>query len=148
MAFLLDTFRGFYSNKKQQVVLFSSTAIALYGYDQGMMSLINTNRSYLRTMGIAEEDPLVGVIVSVYYLGCAVGAVIFSRFADARGRKKAIFACLATASLGNLIMFVAGLGGWKGVGALSVMFAGRVIMGLGVGGVDSVIPVFSSEVRP
>lgn len=50
-------------------MLFSSTAIALYGYDQGMMSLINTNYDYLETMGIAEEDPQVGFIVSVYYLG-------------------------------------------------------------------------------
>ncbi len=124
-------------------MLFSSTAIALYGYDQGMMSLINTNENYLQTMGIAEEDPQVGVIVSVYYLGCAVGAVFFSWLADKYGRKTALFTCLATASLGNLIMFVAGLG--YSTGALVVMYVGRVIMGLGVGGVDSVVPVYSSE---
>lgn len=50
------------------MVLFSSTAIALYGYDQGMMSLINTNSDYLETMGIGKEDPMVGVIVAIYYL--------------------------------------------------------------------------------
>ena len=108
-----------------------------------MMSLINTNQNYLSTMGIYEEDPQVGVIVSVYYLGCAVGAVIFSAMADQYGRKPALFACLATASLGNLIMFVAGLG--YSQGALAVMYIGRIIMGLGVGGVDSVVPVYSSE---
>lgn len=43
--------------------MFSSTAIALYGYDQGMMSLINTNKDYLSTMGLEEESPQVGVIV-------------------------------------------------------------------------------------
>src|ERR1700712_433875 len=63
--------------------------------------------------------------------------------ADRWGRKPALFWCLATASLGNLIMFVAGLGYSKG--ALAVMFAGRVVMGLGVGGVDSVVPIYSSE---
>lgn len=130
-------------SKRSQVVLFSSTAIALYGYDQGMMSLINTNFSYLNTMGIAETDPLVGVIVAVYYLGCSVGAVIFSEVADRWGRKKAIFVCLAIASLGNFIMFIAGLGGMKH--ALEVFFIGRIVMGLGVGGIDSVIPVYSSE---
>lgn len=46
-------------------------------------------------------------------------------------------------SLGNLIMFVAGLGYSRG--ALAVMYLGRIIMGLGVGGVDSVVPVYSSE---
>ena len=111
--------------------MFASTAVALYGYDQGMMSLINTNYDYLETMGIAEEDPMVGIIVSIYYLGCAVGAIGFSQFADWKGRKAAIFFCLATASLGSIIMFVAGIGGSNG--ALWVMLVGRVVMGLGVG---------------
>lgn len=132
-------------DKKTEVVLFSSTAIALYGYDQGMMSLINTNYDYLRTMGITEDDPLVGIIVSVYYLGCAVGAVLASLFADKNGRKPSIFACLATAALGNLLMFVAGLGYSKG--AMTMMFLGRIVMGLGVGGIDSVVPVYSSELN-
>jgi len=95
------------------------------------MSLINTNKHYLSTMGIAEEDPMVGVIVAVYYLGCAIGAVAASAFSDAKGRKPGIFACLATASLGNLLMFLAGLGYTRG--ALAVMLVGRIIMGLGVG---------------
>ena len=98
-----------------------------------MMSLINTNQDYLRTMGIAEEDPLVGVIVSVYYLGCAVGAVLGSWFADVRGRRPSIFASLATSSLGNLLMFVAGMGVGRGQAALATMMVGRVVMGLGVG---------------
>ena len=108
-----------------------------------MMSLINTNQDYLNTMGIAGDDPQVGVIVSVYYLGCAFGAVLFSWMADKYGRKPGLFGCLATASLGNLIMFVSGLGYSKG--ALVVMYIGRVVMGIGVGGVDSVVPVYSSE---
>lgn len=131
-------------SKTQEVVLFSSTAIALYGYDQGMMSLINTNEDYLQTMGIGAEDPMVGILVAVYYLGCSLGAVLFSWLSDNHGRKKAIFACLATASLGNLIMFVTGLGGWT-QNAIHMFWVGRVVMGLGVGGIDAVIPVFSSE---
>ncbi|KAF2172916.1 hypothetical protein M409DRAFT_16871 [Zasmidium cellare ATCC 36951] len=134
---------NFFQDKKMQVVAFSSSAIALYGYDQGMMSLINTNKNYLATMGIASDSPQVGLIVAVYYLGCSVGAVFFSWFADRFGRKPALFGCLAMASLGNLIMFVSGLG--YSQGALAVMYVGRVVMGLGVGGVDSVVPVYSSE---
>ena len=132
-------------NKKSEVTIFSSTAIALYGYDQGMMSLINTNFDYLATMGIGEEDPLVAAIVSVYYLGCAVGSILASKLADAEGRKPGIFGCLVTAVLGNLLMFVSGLGYSKG--AIIVMLVGRFIMGLGVGGIDSVIPVYSSELN-
>ena len=108
-----------------------------------MMSLINTNYDYLATMGISEASPQVGVIVSVYYLGCAVGAVLFSWLADEYGRKLGLLTCLSTACLGNLIMFASGLGYSRG--ALVVMYTGRVVMGLGVGGVDSVIPTYSSE---
>lgn len=143
---LFDHIRQMYHDKQAQVVLFSSTAIALYGFDQGMMSLINTNYHFLTTMGIGIDSSIVGIIVSVYYLGCTVGAVFFSKFADIKGRKKSIFACLATASLGNLIMFIAGLGGgWPPTAALTTILVGRVIMGLGVGGIDSVIPTYSSE---
>lgn len=141
----MSWFKESLMDKKQEIVLFSSTAIALYGYDQGMMSLVNTNYDYLITMGISKEDPLVGVIVSVYYLGCAVGSVLASLLADARGRKPSIFVCLAITSLGNLLMFISGLGFQQG--AMSLMFIGRIVMGLGVGGIDSVIPVYSSELN-
>lgn len=143
MSFLVQHVRHALADKQTNVVVFSATAIALYGYDQGMMSLINTNYNYLSTMGIDDESPIVGVIVAVYYLGCAVGAVLFSKLADVSGRKKSIFFSLATASLGNLIMFVAGMKFPRA--ALPVMLVGRVVMGLGVGGIDAVIPTYSSE---
>jgi MFS family permease len=83
MGSLGTPLKSFVENKGQQVVLFSSIAIALYSYDQGMMSLNNTNRDYLRTVHISPTSPLVGVIV---------GAVIFSKLGDRLGRKKAILA--------------------------------------------------------
>lgn len=107
-----------------------------------MMSLINTNEDYLSTMGLPEESPIVGLIVALYYLGTAVGAVIFSFLADRYGRKPALFGCLAMSSLGNLVMFVSGLKFSQG--AIIVMIVGRIVMGLGVGGVDAVVPVYRS----
>lgn len=141
----MDYMMNVIKDKKSEVVVFSSTAIALYGYDQGMMSLINTNYDYLDTMGIGEEDPLVGIIVSVYYLGCAVGAVLASYLGDIRGRKPSIFVCLAVTALGNFLMFIAGLR--FSTGARSLMLVGRIVMGLGVGGIDAVIPTYSSELN-
>ena len=131
--------------KRSEAVLFSSISIALYGYDQGQMSLINTNFDYLDTMGIGAESPLVATIVSVYYLGCAAGSILASKLADRKGRKPGIFFCLTLTVLGNLIMFIAGLG--YRPGAIWLMLLGRTVMGLGVGGIDSVIPVYSAELN-
>jgi MFS family permease len=113
----------------------SGRGVAASWCDCGMYSLlaISTKRPQRET----------DYFQSVYYLGCAIGAVLFSTLADRKGRKPALFGCLAMSSLGNLIMFVAGLGYSRG--ALAVMYLGRIIMGLGVGGVDSVVPVYSSE---
>jgi predicted MFS family arabinose efflux permease len=61
------------------------------------------------------------------------------KIADKWGRKKSIFTCLATASLGNAIMFISGMGSVSPSGALATMFVGRVVMGLGVGGIDAVV---------
>jgi sugar porter (SP) family MFS transporter len=130
---------------RHRVVVFSSTAIALYGYDQGMMSLINTNHNYLQTMHIKSDSVMVGVIVAVYYLGCSVGAVLASRYSDNFGRKPSIFACVVTTAVGNLIMFLAGLGWDHGKAAQAVILVGRIVMGLGVGGIDAVVPVYSAE---
>jgi MFS family permease len=110
----------------------------------GMMSLINTNYDYLTTMGISEEDPMVGIIVSVYYLGCAAGAVIGSWFSDLKGRRLAILATLLTSSIGNLIMFFAGLGGMPG--AKATMLIGRIVMGMGVGTCTSPSPAVMTRI--
>lgn len=50
------------SERETLVVLGVANAVA---DDQGMMSLVNTNKNYLKTMGIGPEDPMVAVIVSV-----------------------------------------------------------------------------------
>lgn len=96
-------------------------------------------------MGISKEDPLVAVIVSIYYIGCTIEAILASRLADKRGRKPGMLVCLITLCVGNLLMFLAGLGYSKG--AMVVMLVGRFVMGLGVGGIDSVVPVYSSELH-
>ncbi|KAI1379245.1 general substrate transporter [Hypoxylon crocopeplum] len=136
-------------SKKNIIVTFSSIAIALYGYDQGMMSLVNTNQSYLRTMGIPSDSIWVGMIVGIYYIGCIFGAVAASWIADKMGRKSSIIACLAFSMIGDFVMVIDGLSWtsdktWGGL-SLPFMVAGRFILGLGVGGIDAVIPIYSSE---
>ncbi|KAI4220519.1 MAG: hypothetical protein LQ349_008069 [Xanthoria aureola] len=124
--------------------LFAGVAIMFYGYDQGVMSQVNLNPHYQELMGIAPIEgnsrnvAALGGIVSVYYGGTLVGALVAGSLADRMGRIKAVvFGCL-WALLGAVLQASAYNITW--------MCCARVISGVGVGAIDCVIPVWSAEV--
>ncbi|KAL8853589.1 MAG: hypothetical protein Q9221_001575 [Calogaya cf. arnoldii] len=124
--------------------LFAGVAIMFYGYDQGVMALVNLNPHYQELMGIAPIEgnsrnvAALGGIVSVYYGGTLIGALIAGSLADRMGRIKAVvFGCL-WALLGAVLQASAYNITW--------MCCARVISGVGVGAIDCVIPVWSAEV--
>ena len=79
-----------------------------------------------------------GGIVSVYYGGTLIGALIAGSLAGRMGRIKAVvFGCL-WALLGAVLQASAYNITW--------MCFGRVISGVGVGAIDCVVPVWSAEV--
>ncbi|KAI0101162.1 general substrate transporter [Daldinia grandis] len=114
------------------------------------MSLVNTNKSYLRIMNISRDSSLVGVIVAVYYLRCVGGAIIASYIADRFGRKLSIRLSVGVTIAGGLTILSPGIisshpdDTWNGC-AFWVMLLGRIVLGIGIGGIDIVIPVYSSE---
>lgn len=76
--------------------LFAGVAIMFYGYDQGVMSQVNLNEDYWNHMGInpiegnQRNTAALGGIVSVYYGGTLIGALIAGSLADRAGRIKAV----------------------------------------------------------
>ena len=76
--------------------LFAGVAIMFYGYDQGVMSQVNLNEDYWNKMGInpikgnQRNVAAEGGIVSVYYGGTLIGALIAGSLADRAGRIKAV----------------------------------------------------------
>lgn len=62
--------------------LFAGVAIMFYGYDQGVMSQVNLNENYWNEMGInpikgnSRNVAAEGGIVSVYYAGTLIGALV------------------------------------------------------------------------
>ncbi|KAI9682145.1 MAG: hypothetical protein M1817_000199 [Caeruleum heppii] len=124
--------------------LFAGLAIMFYGYDQGVMSLVNLNPNYQRRMGIYPVEGNKrnvagqGGIVCVYYGGTLIGALIAGSLADRSGRIKAVvFGCL-WAFIGAILQAAAQ--------DITMMCIGRVVSGLGVGAIDCVVPVWSAEV--
>ncbi|KZN93729.1 Sugar transporter [Penicillium chrysogenum] len=132
------------STTYKAINFFAGTAICFYGYDQGVMSMVNLNRDYQKLMGIyplkgsSRNTAAEGGIVAVYYGGTMIGALMAGALADRCGRVKAIvFGCLWVV-LGAALQASAYNITW--------MCFGRVLAGIGVGAIDCVIPVWSAEV--
>ncbi|KAG8533739.1 uncharacterized protein KY384_001480 [Bacidia gigantensis] len=134
------------ANMYKAINLFAGVAIMFYGYDQGVMSQVNLNEDYWNIMGInsPKEGPrksrnvaAEGGIVSVYYAGTLVGALIAGSLADRCGRIKAVVFGSMWALLGAVLQASAYNIAW--------MCCARVIAGVGVGALDCVIPVWSAE---
>ncbi|BCR90344.1 uncharacterized protein ACHE_60230S [Aspergillus chevalieri] len=124
--------------------LFAGTAICFYGYDQGVMSMVNLNPDYQKLMGIfplegsSRNTAAEGGIVAVYYGGTMIGALMAGYLADRCGRIKAIiFGCL---------WIILGAALQASAYNITWMCFGRVLAGIGVGSIDCVIPVWSAEV--
>ena len=89
-------------------------------------------------MGNSRNVAAEGGIVSVYYGGTLIGALIAGSLADRAGRIKAVVFGSMWALLGAVLQASAQNIAW--------MCCARVIAGIGVGAIDCVIPVWSAEV--
>ena len=131
-------------NMYRAINLFAGVAIMFYGYDQGVMSLVNLNEDYQEKMKIVPIEhnsrnvAALGGIVSVYYGGTLIGALAAGSLADRMGRIKAVVWGCLWALLGAVLQASAYNIAW--------MCCARVIAGVGVGAIDCVIPVWSAEV--
>jgi MFS family permease len=79
------------------VLLLAGMSILFFGYDASVMSQVNTNQNYLDLMGLpnatkgSNGDPAaVGGLISVWFAGFAVGALLVGSYADKIGRLKTI----------------------------------------------------------
>jgi MFS transporter, SP family, galactose:H+ symporter len=116
--------------------LIITTGSFLFGFDTGIISgaLLFIKQDF--SLNSFEQ----GSIVSVLLLGAAVGALSSGRASDRYGRK---------ATLGVLaIIFTIGIV----VAALStgylMLLLGRIVMGVGVGGVSALVPTYLAEISP
>lgn len=62
----------------------------LIGYDQGVFSGIIGNENFLNTVGHPGDGEL-GIIVSIYNLGCFSGTILAFIFGDYFGRRKSMW---------------------------------------------------------
>ncbi|KAL2800933.1 general substrate transporter [Aspergillus keveii] len=111
-------------------------AFILFGYDQGVFSGIVENENFLEHMS-HPNDSLMGIIVSIYNLGCFTGCVINFMVADKLGRRRAMWVAMVWVIIGATLQ----------TSAYSVphMMVGRFVTGIGTGIETSTVPMWQAE---
>ncbi|KAL3482529.1 general substrate transporter [Aspergillus californicus] len=111
-------------------------AFILFGYDQGVFSGIVENENFLEHMN-HPGDSLMGIIVSIYNLGCFTGCIINFIIADRLGRRRAMWLAMVWVIIGATLQ----------TSAYSVphMMVGRFLCGIGTGIETSTVPMWQAE---
>jgi MFS family permease len=93
-------------------------------------------RDYFNQPGPAE----VGTMVAILEVGAFISSLSVGRIGDIIGRRRTIL-------YGSMIFFVGGMCQTFANG-MPMMMVGRLIAGLGVGALSTIVPVYQSEISP
>ncbi|OJJ06679.1 hypothetical protein ASPVEDRAFT_140773 [Aspergillus versicolor CBS 583.65] len=114
----------------------------LFGYDQGVMSGIISDKAFNNVFTATKDDSVMQALVTaVYELGCLAGAIFALVFGDRTGRRWMIFAGAIVMIVGVIIQVTSFVGHIP----LLQFFFGRVITGIGNGMNTSTIPTYQAE---
>lgn len=118
------------------VAIIASLGGLLSGYDTGVISgaLLFINESWDLT------DYMQGILVSAVLIGAVIGAAVNGILADIFGRKKIIISTAIIFILGSILCAFAP--------NVYVLILSRMLVGLAVGIVNFVVPLYLSEVSP
>jgi sugar porter (SP) family MFS transporter len=127
---------GPYRKRLGVVALVATFGGLAFGYDTSVINGALTPMS--AELGLTSFTQ--GVVTSSLLFGAAVGAISAGRLSDAWGRRKAIILLAVLFFVGALTCVFAP--------SMGLMVAGRIILGLAVGGASTVVPVFLAELAP
>jgi MFS transporter, SP family, major inositol transporter len=108
----------------------------LFGYDTGVIN--GALRPLSAELGL--EALTEGIVTSSLVFAAAVGALAGGRASDRFGRRTVLIV-LALVFLVGTVVLVAAPG-------FAVLVAGRILLGLAVGGASTVVPVYLAELAP
>ncbi|KAK8143682.1 hypothetical protein G3M48_006884 [Beauveria asiatica] len=116
---------------------------SIWGYNIGILSSVLVHPGWRGALHNPEPAQK-GLVTGFYYVGTLISYIFLSHpLADLRGRRYAAQVGTLVLCLGGLVMAAA-----AGRYALSIMVAGRLICGLGVGVVSTTVPLYQSEMSP
>ncbi|KAE8327311.1 general substrate transporter [Aspergillus sergii] len=123
-------------------------AFLLFGYNQSNIGGVLDYPSFVKhfpsidtsnTTGPVKDRNATaqGTVVAIYTIGCLIGALGVTQLGNRIGRRKSLIVVAAIAATGLIIQATS-----YNIGQLVV---GRIISGIGTGGVNAVVPVWQSE---
>lgn len=118
---------------------FVSLFVSLFGYEQGVCSGILTFVTFQQYFDNPNATQI-GLVISILEIGAMVSSLLVAKMSDSLGRKRTIL-------LGTLVFMVGGTLQTFAVN-LYVFGFGRVISGLGVGVLSTVVPSYQCEISP
>ena len=121
----------------------------VFGWDTGTISGFVNMSDFKRRFGQYKHstgtyylsDVRVGLIVAIFNIGCAIGGVVLSKIGEVYGRRIGLMAVVVIYIIGIIIQ-IASIDKWY------QYFIGRIISGLGVGGISVLSPMLISETAP
>ncbi|TEY50776.1 hypothetical protein BOTCAL_0273g00080 [Botryotinia calthae] len=122
----------------------------LFGYDTGVMGSVLALKSFREDFGLPPDSKGFGGsknaqvasnVVSLLTAGCFFGSIAAAFCSDRFGRKHSLMAF-------SFIFLVGAAVQTSSSHSIGQIYAGRVIAGLGVGGMSSITPVFVTENAP
>ncbi|KAJ5989769.1 Sugar transporter [Penicillium canescens] len=118
------------------VTVFVSLGAFLFGYDQGVMGVIVADQRWIDLMH-PKNSWVTGTVVSLYDVGCFIGAMSLGYLADPIGRERTLsVACF---------VFVIGAVLQAASYTITQITVGRVILGYGVGACAGGVPLYVAE---
>ena len=111
-------------------------AFILFGYDQGVFSGIVGNSDFLDTVNHPSPGKL-GIIVSIYNLGCLTGCIVNFITGETLGRRRAMWFAMSWVIVGAALQA-------SSYGQAQI-FVGRFVTGIGTGIDTSTVPMYQAE---
>ncbi|KAJ5121742.1 Sugar transporter [Penicillium atrosanguineum] len=118
---------------------FVSLGAFLFGYDQGVMGVIVADKRWLDLMQPANSW-VTGTVVSLYDIGCFIGAMSLGYMADPIGRERTLAVACFVFIVGAIIQVTSY--------SITQITIGRVVLGYGVGACAGGVPLYVAELSP
>lgn len=135
-----------YNFRVYLLALCSSMGSAMFGYDSAFIGGSLTLPAFESRFNFADasssyKDALSANIVSTFQAGCFFGAIICWLVTEKLGRRLTLIICGIVFDIGVILQLAS-------PGILGLIYAGRVLTGLGVGASSLIVPVYISECAP